>query len=148
METKKIFEETGRIGNNIKRIHQILDMLNYRCLEIMDLCPHEIVFKYQDNYSRKMPVDGNYFCPACGKTIRCLSNDDVLKTDFRASKIIPITNLSLVGNKETYYMIRNEVYNNMELYYNKTTNIQELSSRMEEILQEQEIDHNYTLRKK
>jgi len=138
MNSKEIFEETGRIGNEISKLHKQLDKLNFKCLELMDSCPHEIVFKYKDNYPRKMLSDGNYFCPSCGKTIKCFSQDQLKQTVFEKSRVIPLTNLSLFGTPEVYHEIRNEVYDNYELYYDSKSNIKELSLRMEEILKDKQ----------
>ena len=85
----------------------------------MAICPHEIVFKYTDDHPRKTATDGSYFCPACGKTIRCYHKEQLSETPFNNSRIIPLTDLSLFGTSEVHHIIRNEVYNNMELYYNK-----------------------------
>ena len=150
METRKIFEETGKIGNEIGRLREKIEDLNIKYLEMTELCPHEIVFKYNDNHPRKMMIDGTYFCPACGKSIRCFGIDQIYDTPFKDSRIIFLSNLSLLGTPEVHRIMRNEVYQNMELYYNHELDIEELSSRMEEILKDIEQryeSHATTLRK-
>ncbi len=141
MKTSEVFEETGKIGNEIVKEHIKLDKLNNRCLEIMNLCPHEIVFKYNDNHPKKLKTDGNYFCPACGKTIKCIDHNQILESPFNNSRIISLSNLSLIGNKETYSSIRNEVYCNMNFYYNTDINDDVLSSKMETILKEMQVNY-------
>ena len=134
MTTKEIFEKTGKIGNEIGKLREKIENLNMKYLEMTELCSHEIVFKYNDNYARKAMIDGNYFCPACGKIIKCFGMDKIYDTQFKDSRIIPLTNLSLLGTPENHHIIRNEVYDNMDVYYDPIIPIEELSSKMEEKL--------------
>ena len=141
MDTKKIFEETGKIGNEIVRLKEKIENLNTKYLEITELCPHEIVFKYRDFHPKVIRIDGTYFCPACGKSIRCFGMNQIYDTQFKDSRIIPLTNLSLLGTPEVHQIIRNEVYSNMELYYDPISSIQELSLKMEDILKEHQYQY-------
>ena len=141
METRKIFEETGKIGNEIGRLREKIENLNRKYLEMTELCPHEIVFKYNDNHSRKMMIDGTYFCPACGKAIKCFGIDQIYDTQFKDSRIIPLTELSLLGTPEVYRIMRNEVYDNMDTYYDSIVSVQELSSKMEDILKDKQYEY-------
>ncbi len=141
METRKIFEETGKIGNEIGRLREKIEDLNTKYLEMTELCPHEIVFKYNDNHPRKMMIDGTYFCPACGKTIRCFGINQIYDTPFKDSRIILLSNLSLLGTPEVHQIMRNEVYDNMDVYYDSIIPIQELSSKMENILTDKQCEY-------
>ncbi len=134
MNSKEVFIETGKIGNEISTLHKRIDVLNARCVQIMEICPHDIVFKYKNNHPRKMPYDGDYFCCACGSTIRCYHTGDIRNTAFKDSRVIPLTNLSLFGSHELYRTIRNHVFDNFDKYYNKSTPINELEEDMEEVL--------------
>ena len=136
MEATKVFDETNKLGDEIRKTNELLASLYLKHEKIKKTCDHEIVFKYLDKYPRKMEVDGNYFCPACGKTLRCFCKELMSETSFANSRIIPLTNLSLFGTKEVYQTIRNEVYNNMDLYYNPNISIEELSLRMENLLKD------------
>ena len=138
MDTKKVFEETGKLGNEINRLRKQLEKVNKQCLEMMDICPHEIVFKYNDNHPRMLMIDGTYFCPACGKSIRCVKPKELLKTPFKESRIISLSNLSLFGTSDVYHTIRNEVYENIDLYYDSKSTSEELSSKMEDLLKDRE----------
>lgn len=140
METKEIFEETGKLGNEIARLHRELDIINLKCLKMMEICSHEIVFNFHDNQPRKKAADGYYFCPACGKLI--IPSKSIKDTDFINSKIIPLDNLTLLCNKETLQTIRINTYLNMDLYYDPNTDIKELSETMEELLENNEYDYN------
>ncbi len=151
MDTKKVFEETGKLGNEIHRLGKQLEKVNKQCFEMMELCPHEIVFKYTDNHPRMLLIDGTYFCPACGKTIKCIHPEQIKDSSFKDSRVIPLTNLSLFGTSEVHHTIRNEVYQNMELYYNPEIDIEKLSNRMEELLKDKEQRYEIstkTLRKR
>ena len=134
METKKVFEETGKLGYEIKKLGNLLEKVNKKCFEMMELCPHEIVFKYNDNHSRLFMIDGTYFCPACGKLIKCYIKEHLNETAFKDSRIIPLNNLSLIGTSDVHHTIRNEVYENMDLYYDCNVSTIELSSKMEQKL--------------
>jgi len=121
MDTRKVIEETGKLGNEIYRLRKQLEKVNKQCLEMMEICPHEIVFKYNDNHPRMLMIDRTYFCPECGKSIKCIKSDQLKETPFKESQIIPLTNLSLFGTSDVYHAIRNEVYENMDLYYDNVT---------------------------
>ncbi len=138
MNSKEVFERTGKLGFQIEELQKKLEQINLNCLELMKICQHEIVFKYNDNYPRKVYADGSYFCPARGKTIKCFCKSQLEETVFDNSRIIPLTNLSLFGTSDVYYTIRNEVYNNYDLYYNHDIPVSELSKKMEEILEEKQ----------
>lgn len=88
-------------------------------------------------------IDGSYFCPACCKTIKCYGNIKVHDTCFKNSRIILLTNLSLFGTPEVHQIIRNEVYNNMNIYYNSNISIQDLSSKIESLLKDNENEFEY-----
>ena len=55
MDTKKVFEGTGKLGNEINRLRKQLEKVNKQCLEMMEICPHEIVFKYTSPYKDTNP---------------------------------------------------------------------------------------------
>ena len=151
METKTIFEEAKKLDNEINNLKKQLEKNNNKYLEMMELCPHEIVFKYNDNYPKKLIIDGSYFCPACGKTVKCIQEDEIQNTVFKDSRIIPLPNLSLFGTINLYHTIRSEVYQNLNLYYHSDLSNEELSSRMEELLKSQEMKYeksNKILRKR
>ena len=141
METRKIFEETRKIEKEIGILREKIENLNIKYLEMTELCHHEIVFKYNDNHPRKMMIDGAYFCPACGKNIKCFGMDQIYDTQFKDSRIIPLTNISLLGTPEVHQIMRNEVYDNMDVYYDSIIPIQELSSKMENILTDKQYEY-------
>ena len=142
--TKEIFEKTN--GNDIEQMFKdsMTALVNddmekatqiQQILIITTKCPHEILFKYTDNNFQNKDVVDIYFCPACEKTItieHCRANE--LRWMLEYSRVIPLTNLSLLGTPEVHRMIRNEVYENLDYYYNADIPIEELSSKMEEKL--------------
>lgn len=140
METNKVFEETSKLENEIKKLEKELEKVNNQLLVNMELCPHEIVFKYTDNCPRKLVIDGTYYCPACGKTIKCFMQDQIMYSAFKNSRIIPLPNLSLIGTSKNHDTLRKEIYSNMDIYYNSDYSVKELSSKMEEKLKDQEYD--------
>ena len=148
METKKIFEETAKLHKEINRLNKKIKKYQLQCLKMRNLCPHEIVFKYSDNYPRKMMKDGSYFCPACGKNITFVHQDQLKNSVFKNSKVIPLTDLSLLATDMLYYTIREEVYLNRAFYYNSDISIEELSKKMITILKNQECDYNKILSKR
>ena len=86
METKRVFEETGKLGSEIHRLGKQLERVNKQCLEMMELCHHEIVFKYAYNHPRMLMIDGTYFCPACGKTVKCIQKEQLKESSFKDSR--------------------------------------------------------------
>ncbi len=141
MDTKKIFDETSRIGSEAAIERRKLEHLNKEWLRLISICPHEIVFKYMDNHPYKALIDGSYFCPACGKILDHLTVKQFNESDFHNSRVIPLTDLSLLGTKEVFQSIRKEVFDNMELYYNPENSIEELSLKMEDVLRDQQYDY-------
>ena len=150
MEPKEIFDESKKLNEEIEKLKKQIENINLQYHAMMEFCPHEIVFKYNDNYPRKMIIDGNYFCPACGKIITLSKQSNISSTQFKNSRVIPLVNLSLFGTPEVHNTIRQEVYSNVDYYYDKNRNVEEMSSKMESILQEQNIncDKNKTLIRK
>ena len=139
METRKIFEETGKLGNEISRLHKQLDSINMQILGLMEECSHEIVFKYNDDHPRKAVIDGSYYCPACGKyALHVVAGQEI---PFKSSRIIPLTNLSLVASSDLFHTIRNEVYMNMDFYYDPEIPTEEISSRMESLIEDKQTKY-------
>ena len=139
MTTEEIFDSVGKLSNEIIRLHKEIDGLNKKIQEVTALCPHDIVFKYNNYHPKLMPIEGEYFCPACGKTIRCYKKNQLKESIYANSRIIPIKHLSLLGTSEVHFIIQNEVFNNMNIYYDKNLETEVLSLRMEELLK----DHQY-----
>ena len=140
MDTKKAFEESGRLGNEVTKLRRELEHVNMNILKIMDECPHEIVFKYHDPTPRMLAFDSRCFCPACGKTLNFLSINDIEKTEFRNARVIPLLHLAPSLRSESYRAIREEVYTNMDLYYDPNSDIEELSTRVDNILRNMQAE--------
>ena len=86
METKKIFEETEKLENKLKKLNEEIKVVNFGFLKMMEACPHEIVFKLTDNHPRKMMIDGKYFCPACGKALRIINKEQITHIHARFAR--------------------------------------------------------------
>ena len=146
MSIKEMFEETGRLGNKIRKEIEIINNLHKECLKMMDICSHDLVFKYINKHPRKIIIDGYYFCPVCGKNIRCIDKEALNKSIFNKSRIIDLTNLSLEGSKDVFSSIRREVYANIDYYYDKEIDEDTLASTMEEILFDKQTTYkSYTM---
>ena len=104
-------------------------------------CTHELVFKFNDNQNRKMVIDGNYYCPACDKLIECIFKNQYLYTEFKDSKIIDLSRLSLVSDTKTLTKIKSEVLNNKDFYYN-CKNVNEIRTIMEDKLYDLQYDYS------
>ena len=76
----------------------------------------------------------SYFCPACASTVHCFYKNELFETEFKSSRVIPLTDLSLKDSNKVNEAIRNEVYGNLDYYYDRNVPIEELSSNMEEKL--------------
>ena len=141
MKTIQVFEQSRDIEKEKIKLKEKINKLNFELLKLENECPHEIVFKYNDNHPRKMVIDGKYYCPACGKNIEFVSNNQYLNSCFKNSKIISLTDLSLVGDTKTLLKIKEEVLNNLDFYY-KCKDMYELRNRMEHKLKDYQYDYN------
>ncbi len=137
--TKEIFNRIDVIESEISEAQETIQRLNINRARVMDLCSHDIVFKYKDNYPKKAVFDGSYYCPACGKTLKCIDKKQLWGSEFSESRIIPLTNLSLFGSKKVHRAIREEVSSNMDYYYDYVIPEEELSTKMEKVLKDKEI---------
>ena len=133
MDTNEVIEKTNEIEEEKIELRNKIKKINAIYSSIVSNCPHELVFKFNDNHPRKMVIDGNYYCPACGKIIECIAKYQYSETEFRNSKIIDLYNLSLVANAKTLTKIREEVINNKDFYYN-CRDLVEVKNRMEDKL--------------
>lgn len=140
MKTIDAFNKINQINDERRGLQQQLNQLETDELVVRELCPHEIVFKYTDNHPRKMNIDGTYYCPACGKTISAVNKVDIKDSAFKKSRIIPLTNLSLLGTQEVHNTIKEEVLKNLEEYYDPVVPVEELSYIMESLLKDKQSD--------
>ena len=150
MDLKKYYDETSRITNEMKQTREKLDGLIDEYSEIRKICTHDIVFKYKDNYPSQDKIDGNYFCPACKLVIECAEKGQIEQTKFGRARIIPLLNLSLRNGNNVQNAIREEVYSNLDMYYNSKVSTEALSSKMEDAIAEHHFDYlnpNKVLRK-
>lgn len=131
MDTRKIFVRKSKLEDELTRLNEEIEQVNYQLSGLTEICNHEIVFKYTSNHPRKIGIADSYYCPACCKTIKCIRKNQIEETAFKESKIIPLTNLSLVGTSEVHDTIRNEVHRNFDYYYNQDTPVELLSASME-----------------
>jgi hypothetical protein len=138
MKTEEIFEKINKLEHEISELQDEIEIKENQTCMVMDSCPHEIVFKYRDDHPRIHSLDGQYYCPACQKVIMCYEYAKFEDSTFKNSRVIPLTNLSLLGTKEVCDVMREDVINNMELYYDSNVSTEELSYRMEELLKDKQ----------
>ena len=141
MKTIDIFNKSSKIEEKRRELEGQLNQLETDQIILGELCPHEIVFKYTDNFPRMLNIDGTYYCPACGKSIRVLHKKDFMDSPFKKSRIIPLTNLSLMGTNEVYTTIKQEVVSNIQDYYDPEMPVEELEYRMEMVLEDKQIKY-------
>lgn len=142
MKAKDIYEVKDRLEQERQRKLLELEHVNQDIRELMELCNHEVVFQYHDNHPRKMILLGTCYCPACGKKLAITAETPIQETPFKDSRIIVLKNISLLGTEKTLRVLREEVKSNMDIYYSPNSNLEELSSRMEGLLQKQEYDYD------
>lgn len=138
MLTKDIFEKSFRLDNEMEKAQEKIGEIDLERLKVMSLCPHEIVVKYSNNKHKKIFIDECYFCPACGKYLRCFSKNQIKESPFKNSRVIYLNSISLLEIEKIFHIIRNEMYSNIDFYYNPNIDIQELSKTMEELLNNHE----------
>ena len=137
-----IFRRRQELENQKEELNHAYREVKAEEQELMNECSHDIVFQFHDNAPRKMLLEGTFYCPVCGFIQQISTKEEFKKSNIQDSRIIPLTNLSLVGNPETLEKIREEVWNKIEYYYNPNISIQELSNTMMNQLQEYQVDLN------
>ena len=145
MNTNQIIKKSVELEKEKNRLKEKLQKINIDCNKLMEECPHELVFKYNDNHPRKMIIDGNYYCPICSKNIELIFKNQYLDTCFKDSKIVYLDGLSLVGDTKTLLKIKQEVLNNIDFYYN-SKDINEIRNKMEDALKD--CQYNYRVKRK
>jgi len=143
METIQIINQRKQLENEKIKLEQKIKSMNEELNILSQECKHDIVFKYNDKQPRKIVIDGYYYCPACGKVEEFIFKNQYLSSCFKNSKIISLTDLSLVGDKDTLMKIRDEVLDNLDYYY-KNNNLYDLRNTMEGKLK----DYQYKKEKK
>lgn len=150
MNLRQYYEETTKQENELIETRKRLEEQITAYHDLRGICTHSIIFKFKDNYPTDRPVDGNYFCPACRLVIECASKEQLKNTKYRESRVIPLLNLSLRNGRVVHDAIREEVFQNLDLYYNPEASIEELSAKMEDAIAEHHFDYlnpNKVLRK-
>ena len=137
---QEVFKEREKIDSKKLELLEEMKVLNQRQNRLFENCQHEIIFQYHDDFPKKMENRKTYFCPACG-----LIHDSIDVSAFQNSRIIPLSNLSLVGTIEVLQVLRNEVFQNFDFYYNSGIRTELLSQKMEEILSPYQM--GYTVNK-
>lgn len=141
MDIIKYFDETIRLDKELTEARQKYERLIDEYHDVRKVCTHDIVFKFVDNQPRKTNLDGYYFCPACSLVIECTQKEQLLKTKYKNSRIIELPNLFLRNGKIVHHAIRQEVYDNIDLYYNTNISKEALSEKMESVLEPHHFDY-------
>lgn len=141
MNLKQYFDETTKAENELIETRQKLEQQITAYHDMRGICTHNIIFKYKDNYPREEKPDINHYCPACRLVITCKDPKQIAQTKFRASRVIPLLNLSLRNGRNVHDAIRNEVYDNLDFYYNPEVPVEELSKKMEDAVADQHFDY-------
>lgn len=150
MNLRQYYEETTKQENELIETRKRLEEQITAYHELRGICTHSIIFKFKDNYPTERSIDGNYFCPACRLVIECASKEQLKNTKYRESRVIPLLNLSLRNGRVVHDAIREEVFKNLDLYYDPEVSIEELSAKMEDAIAEHHFDYlnpNKVLRK-
>lgn len=138
---EEIFIKTKELENELLIEQTRLEKINEKLSKLMETCPHELVFKYNDNHPRKRVIDGHYFCPACGKIIICFNSNQLNETDFKNSRVISLMDISIQGTKRTLNIIKKEVSKNLNLYYHSNVDDSVLALLMKHKLEKEEYDY-------
>ena len=141
MELKSYYDEMDAIENQMfetrKKLEELIDLYS----DTRKKCTHDIIFKFKDNYPRKQPIDGCYYCPSCRLVIECAAKGQIEQTKFKNARMIPLLILSLRNGSNVHNAIRQEVYSNLDYYYNPNSEIEEMSEKMEGVLLEHHFDY-------
>ena len=144
IKTKDIFAQSEQLQEKKWELEKLKRAIKQQQAEMEYACPHEIVFKFNNNRPRKKPIDGYYYCPACGKKLLFYTAEAFQYSVFKESQVIPL-NLSLNNDEETLNAISWEVSKNADLYYSSILTTEEMSARMEAKIADEEYDYNKPL---
>lgn len=139
MNNREVFNKTNELSIKIKKKRDELDELVEDIRGVQDSCDHEVVFKLNNDTPRMLIIDGYYYCPACGKSYEVIDHEDLQYTQFAKSKVVDLTELSLLPNDTVYSEIRNEVYENYDFYYGANTSIEDMKTKMLETMRPRDL---------
>ncbi len=142
---KDVYDMSDQLQDKKWQLKKLKREIKQQEDEMRSSCSHEIVFKFNNNKPRKKIIEGYYYCPACGKWTIAATPDYFEHSSFKESIVIPLPNLSLRADEETFASISNEVQENMDLYYSSILTVEEMSARMEAILSDEQYDYSKPL---
>ena len=134
MDKKEVFKKTSDLSIDIRKKREELNELVEKIGDIQDKCDHSLSFKLNNDTPRMLVIDGFYYCPACGKKEEIIDREDLRYSCFKDSKVVDLTELSLLPNDTVLGEIRHEVYNNLDFYYGADTPDEELKTMMVETM--------------
>lgn len=139
MDKKEVFKKTSDLSIDIRKKREELNELVEKIGDIQENCDHSLSFKLNNDTPRMLVIDGFYYCPACGKSYEVIDHEDLQYTQFAKSKVVDLTELSLLPNDTVYSEIRNEVYENYDFYYGANTSIEDMKTKMVETMRPRDL---------
>ncbi len=126
MYTKTVIRANQNIRESRRKQLILLQVIDDYAAEVMDACPHELVVLFRDTHPKPVFVDGSVYCPACDKLITNTIATTKVVNLFGHSKVLPLTELSLINNNETLDAIKKEVIEHYDEYLSGTKNEKDL----------------------
>lgn len=138
MNTKKVIEVNRNIREARDKEITYLKTISEYMQEIMNACPHELVVRLRSSHHRKMLAGSSYYCPACDMMYFNLPDyQGLVQTQFSHSKVLDLSQLTLLTDKDTLDTIKDEVLKDYDGYLNGS-NLDELK----ETLKAKEYDYD------
>lgn len=131
MNIEEVYNVAFVLDRKIDRINSQLEHIKLKREALKELCTHDIVVKYHDDFPRKISYSSTCYCPACGKLIKCCYQGQEKETDFKKSRVIDLKNISLIGADDVHMAIKQEIISKLDLYYDECVPIETLASMME-----------------
>lgn len=140
MNNREILESRKKIEKEINALNLKRDLLKIKKQQLQKSCPHQLVFKFNDNARHKVgPID-ICFCPICLKIENVYAYHLIDKTSFKNSKIVEISVQELSGVLD---IIEKEVCSNLNYYYDSSIAKEELALSMNKKTNPNKIKNHY-----
>lgn len=121
-------------------------------LSLQKECSHDLVLVFDDHKPHKIGVIYRCFCPVCGKSKNIYGIREFDKSEFKDSKIMNLTSLSIddFNNKfsESYEHILNYIFSHYNYYYNENHSEDEMSRTLLSFIKQKNTDENAKTLKK
>lgn len=138
-ERLQLILERRMLNNKLKKNEDDL-------LSLKKTCPHDLVLVFDDHMPHKVGTIYRCLCPVCGKKKNIYSSRDFKKCEFKDSKFINLTSLSMDNFNETYDLILSYIFGHHHYCFDENHSEIEIEKSIKQYLN-QEKKHIKVLKK-